>query len=276
MKPAPFAYHRASSIGDAIAHLDETETSVRPLAGGQSLVPMLNLRLASVNKLVDLGHIAALKRVEEQDGHILYGALLPHAAFEDRRVPDASNGLMPYIGGQIAYRAVRTRGTIGGAISLADPAADWLTTVIALEADIALVGRQGRRTVRAAEFVTGPYMTGLGHAELIEAIIVPRRPAGECWGHYKATRKIGEYADSMAIALFDKASNKARLVLGAADGAPIVLDRAVASIGKGADAERLSLAIHDELVASGRDFSPSKLHLHRTVSLRAIKNAGLL
>jgi carbon-monoxide dehydrogenase medium subunit len=276
MKPAPFSYHRATSIEDAIAHLDDTETIVRPLAGGQSLVPMLNLRLAPVNKLVDLGRIAALKRAEEQNGHIRYGALLPHAAFEDRRVPDASNGLMPYIGGQIAYRAVRTRGTIGGAISLADPAADWLTAVIALEADIALVGPQGRRTLPVADFVTGPYLTALDHAELIEAIIVPRRPAGERWGHYKATRKIGEYAESMAVALYDKASNKARLVLGAADGAPIVLDKTALQIDKGADAERLSLTIHDELVASGRDFSPSKLHLHHTVSLRAIKNAGLL
>lgn len=276
MKPAPFTYHRATSLEDAIAHLDETEIIVRPLAGGQSLVPMLNLRLAPVNKLVDLGHVAALKRAEEQDRHIRYGAALPHAAFEDRRVPDASNGLMPYIGGQIAYRAVRTRGTIGGAISLADPAADWLTAIVALDANVALVGPQGRRTVPATEFVTGPYMTDLGHAELIEAIAVPRRPAGERWGHYKATRKIGEYADSMAIALFDQASNEARVVLGAADGAPLVLDRTATELGKGTDAERLSLVIHDELVASGRDFSPSKLHLHRTVSLRAIKNAGLL
>ncbi len=79
---------------------------------------MLNLRLAPVGKLVDLGRIAALKRVEERDGRIIYGALVPHAAFEDGRVPDGSNGLMRFVGGQIAYRAVRTRGTIGGAISL--------------------------------------------------------------------------------------------------------------------------------------------------------------
>jgi aerobic carbon-monoxide dehydrogenase medium subunit len=276
MKPAPFLYYRATSLEDAIAHLDDADTAVRPLAGGQSLVPMLNLRLAPAEKLVDLGRIESLKLAAEKDGEIWYGALVPHAAFEDRRVPDCSNGLMPYIGGQIAYRAIRTRGTIGGAISLADPAADWLTAAIALEAKIALVGPKGRRTLAASEFVTGTYMTALDHAELVEAIVVPRRPESERWGHYKAARKIGEYADSMAIALFDPDTRKARLVLGAASGAPLVLDRAAAEIGGGADAARLSLAIRDDLTSSGRSFSPAKLHLHNAVALRAIKNAGLL
>lgn len=276
MKPAPFIYHRATTIEDAVAQLDDTESIVRPLAGGQSLVPMLNLRLAPVNKLVDLGSIDVLKRAEEQGDRICYGAMVPHAAFEDRRVPDGSNGLMPFVGGQIAYRAVRTRGTIGGAISLADPAADWLLAVVALEAEISMFGLNGRRTLSAAEFVTGPYLTALDHAELIEAVIVPKRPKTERWGHYKATRKIGEYAESMAVALFDEESSKARLVLGAVDGAPLILEQSAAEISKGASAERLSLVIQHELAASDRGFSPSKLHLHRTVSLRAIQNAGLI
>jgi carbon-monoxide dehydrogenase medium subunit len=276
VKPAPFIYHRATTIEDAVTQLDDTESIVRPLAGGQSLVPMLNLRLAPVNKLVDLGSIDILKRAEEQGDRIRYGAMLPHAAFEDGRVPDGSNGLMSFVGGQIAYRAVRTRGTIGGAISLADPAADWLLTVVALEAEISMFGLNGRRTLSAAEFVTGPYLTALDHAELIEAIVVPKRPKTERWGHYKATRKIGEYAESMAVALFDKESNKARLVLGAVDGAPLILEQSAAEISKGANGERLSLVIQHELAASDRGFSPSKLHLHRTVSLRAIQNAGLI
>jgi aerobic carbon-monoxide dehydrogenase medium subunit len=273
MKSAPFVYHRATSIEEAIAQLDDRDSVVRPLAGGQSLVPLLNLRLAPVDKLVDLGRIETLRRAEQHGDCIRYGALLPHAAFEDRQVPDGSNGLMPFVGGQIAYRAVRTRGTIGGALALADPAADWLTTVVALEAEIALSGPMGRRTVPAAAFVTGPYMTMLDHAELIEAVVVPRRPKGERWGHYKATRKIGEYADSMAVALFDRNSGAARLVLGATDGAPLILEKSAAELTRGADTVRLGDIIHDELVVSGRSFSPSKLHLHRTVALRAIRNA---
>lgn len=275
MRPAPFTYHAAVSIEDAIAQLDDLESIVRPLAGGQSLVPMLNLRLAPVNKLVDLGRIAALKRAEERDGRIIYGALLPHAAFEDGRVPDGSNGLMRFVGGQIAYRAVRTRGTIGGAISLADPAADWLTTAVALEGEVLLVGPRGRRTLAVSDFVTGPYMTALDHAELVEAISIPRRSNGERWGHYKVTRKIGEYAESMAIALLDREARKARLVVGAVDGAPLVLQRAAAEMATGSDAARLSRAVEADLAESGRAFSPAKLQLHRTVALRAIQNAGL-
>ena len=275
MKPAPFAYHRATTIDDAIAQLNDNEVVARPLAGGQSLVPMLNLRLAPVQKLVDLGRIEALRRVDEQTGGIGYGALLPHAAFEDGRVPDGSNGLMSFIGGQIAYRAVRTRGTIGGALALADPAADWLTTLIALEANVVLVGPGGRRSLAVADFVTGPYMTALDHAELIESVIIPRRPKTERWGHYKVTRKTGEYADSMAIALFDPDSRKARHVVGAVDGAPIVLEKAALEIGKAANEEQLQAAIRHELAGSDRAFSPAKLQLHVTAALRAVRKAGL-
>jgi carbon-monoxide dehydrogenase medium subunit len=247
MKPAPFAYHRATSIDDAIAHLSAGDALVRALAGGQSLVPMLNLRLAPVDKLVDL---------------------------EDRRVPDGSNGLMPFVGSQIAYRAVRTRGTIGGAIALADPAADWLTTIIALEARIALAGPGGRRVLSGTDFAVGPYMTALSDAELIEAIEVPRRPGSERWGHYKMARKTGEYAESMAVALIDKTLGKARLVVGATDGAPLVLVNSSRAIVEGNRGDTLAALIRVELAASGRDFSPSKILLHSTVALRAVQNAG--
>lgn len=271
MKPAPFLYHRASSIEDAIAQLDTDEIIARPLAGGQSLVPMLNLRLAPVQKLVDLGRIESLRRVDERNGRIVYGALLPHAAFEDSRVPDASNGLMNFVGGQIAYRAVRTRGTIGGSIALADPAADWLTTVIALEGEVALIGPRGRRSIAAADFVTGPYMTALEQGELLESIVIARRPSSERWGHYKVTRKTGEYADSMAIALFDAGSRKARLVVGAVDGAPIVMARTAMEIGNGANEERIAAMARQELAESDRSFTPGKLQLHVTAAMRAAR-----
>lgn len=273
MKPAPFTYHRATSIDDAVAALSDADIMSRPLAGGQSLVPMLNLRLAPVDKLIDLSRIDSLRRVEEGKTHVRYGALTTHSAFEDRRVPDVTNGLMSFVGTQIAYRAVRTRGTIGGAIALADPAADWLTTVIAVDADIAVVGPGGRRIVSGTDFATGPYMTALEHAEIIEAIVVPRRPTGERWGHYKVARKTGEYAESMAIALIDRDRSKVRLVVGAADGVPLVLAEAAREIGNGKVGDGLLPVIRAELAASGRDFSPAKLMLHSTVALRAVRNA---
>jgi aerobic carbon-monoxide dehydrogenase medium subunit len=273
MKPAPFTYHRASSIDDAIAHLKGGDAIVRPLAGGQSLVPMLNLRLAPTDKLVDLTRIDALRRSEERPDCIRYGALVTHAAFEDRLVPDASNGLMPFVGSQIAYRAIRTRGTIGGALALADPAADWLTTIVALEAEIALVGPNGRRVTAGTDFALGPYMTVIEDAELIEAIAVPRRSPSERWGHYKVARKTGEYAESMAIALIDKTRGTARLVVGATDGAPLVLAKSSRDIAAGSGGEALAATIRRELADSGRDFSPEKLLLHCTTAVRAVANS---
>jgi carbon-monoxide dehydrogenase medium subunit len=273
MKPAPFTYHRASSIDDAIAHLKGGDAIVRALAGGQSLVPMLNLRLAPADKLVDLTRIEALRRSEERPDCIRYGALVTHAAFEDRLVPDASNGLMPFVGSQIAYRAIRTRGTIGGALALADPAADWLTTIVALEAEIALVGPNGRRAIAGTDFVLGPYMTAIEDAELIEAIAVPRRSPSERWGHYKVARKTGEYAESMAIALIDKTRGTARLVVGATDGAPLVLEKSSRDIAAGSGGEALAATIRRELADSGRDFSPEKLLLHCTTAVRAVANS---
>lgn len=273
MKPAPFTYHRATSIDDAIVQLQGGDAIVRPLAGGQSLVPMLNLRLAPADKLVDLTRIALLRQTEERPDSIRYGALVTHAAFEDRRVPDASNGLMPFIGSQIAYRAIRTRGTIGGALALADPAADWLTTVLALDAIIELIGPQGRRRVPSAAFATGPYMTALNDGEIIEAIVVPRRPPSERWGHYKVVRRTGDYAESMAIALIDRAQARARLVIGAADGAPLVLAKTASAVVDGRAGDDLAPLIRAELLDSGRALSPAKLQLHTTVALRAVRSA---
>lgn len=272
MKPAPFSYHRARSIEDAVSALANCEGTAQALAGGQSLVPMLNLRLVLVDLIVDLGAIDALKTTTETSGSIRYGAMVPHAAFEEGRVPDASNGLMPLVAGQIAYRAVRTRGTIGGAIALAHPAADWLTAMLALEARIALVGPAGRRTLPAADFVTGPYSTALAASELIAAVEVPRRAATERWGRCKVVRKTGEYPELMAIALIDRSRHTARLVVGAVDGAPIVLHEAArAALAVGATQAELQHIVRAELADSG--LAPVKLELHANVAVRAIKRA---
>ena len=121
MKPAPFSYYRATSVEDAITALSGADGMAAVLAGGQSLVPMLNLRLSPVDHLIDLRPITALSRQEETPEAICYGALTTHAAFEDGAVPDGTNGLMRYAAAHIAYRAVRNRGTLGGALALADP-----------------------------------------------------------------------------------------------------------------------------------------------------------
>ena len=248
MKPAPFAYARPKSLGEAVALLGQS--GARALAGGQSLVPLLNLRLAPVERLVDLGAVAELRAVRDGGGTILYGAMTAHAAFEDGEVPDASNGLMPFVASQFAFRAVRNRGTIGGALALADPAADWLTAAVVLEARLHLIGAAGRRIVEAEEFVLGPYFTALGEGELIEAVEVPKRAASERWGHAKVAMKVGEYAESMAVGLIDRKSDRARLVLGAADGAPILFPEIAQRALGGATSDELRHAARQALVAA--------------------------
>ena len=115
------------------------------IAGGQSLMPMLNLRVALIDLLVDISRLDDLKAVTETPDSVWLGALTTHAAIEDGKTPDIFNGLMRRIAGQISYRAVRNHGTIGGSVALADPAADWPCCLIALDATCAIVGRNGVR-----------------------------------------------------------------------------------------------------------------------------------
>ena len=273
MKSAPFSYVRPATLPEALAALDGQDGMARALAGGQSLVPMLNLRLAPVDRIVDIGRLPELRRIEAGADSIFYGALATHAAFEDRGVPDGSNGLMPFVASRIAYRAVRNRGTIGGSLALADPAADWLPTVVALGAALHLVGPAGRRRVPAADFVLGPYMTALDESELIEGVEVPRQAASARWGVSKVAVKTGEYAESLAVAVIDRAARSARIVLGATDGALIRLERTAEYLLSGSGLGRLAEVAGEELMDSGRDFTPARLRMHVTTVTRAVRDA---
>jgi aerobic carbon-monoxide dehydrogenase medium subunit len=273
MKPAPFAYRAAMSRSEAVDAL-AVEAPPRILAGGQSLVPMLNLRLAPADALLDITRIPELRAVEETNNTVRYGALTTHAAFEDGLVPDASNGLMRHVAGKIAYRAVRTRGTIGGAIALADPAADWVTASIALEAVVHLESASGKRQMPIEQFILGPYFTALSEGELICAVEVPKRSARERWGYHKVVVKTGEYAESMAIALLDRSRGFARIVLGATDGAPILMNKTAAALRVDADESALKTAIAADLEAADHAFGAAKRILHRTSVLRAANDAS--
>lgn len=273
MKPAAFAYSHPESLEEAIALLAADPAGSRPMSGGQSLVPMLNLRLAPVQRIVDLGRIAELRAVQDSGERVRFGASTRHAQFEDRLVPDVSNGLMAHVAARIAFRAVRTRGTIGGALALADAAADWVLVATALEAVLHLAGPKERRAVSMDEFMLGPYYTGLDEGELIVAVEFARRPARERWGWSKVTTKVGEYAESMAVALVDRGRGTARVVVGAVDGSPIVLHETASAVRAEVVPDALALTVEKELRAAERDFSRARLHMHVTTALRAIADA---
>jgi aerobic carbon-monoxide dehydrogenase medium subunit len=223
MKPARFDYERPADLAGALALLGRSDVETKALAGCQSLGPMLNLRVAQPGLLVDITRLAETRRVETDDDGVTLGACVTHAAIEDGRLPDPTNGMLRAVAAGIAYRAVRNRGTIGGSLAHADPAADWPSALAALGAEALVVGPGGRRTVAVAALAVGIFTTTLEPSELIEAVRVPRLSRAARWGYYKLTRKAGEFAHAIAAVVRDPERAVMRAVIGAAGGAPIVI-----------------------------------------------------
>jgi carbon-monoxide dehydrogenase medium subunit len=272
MKAAAFDYVRPTSLAEAIGILAGADRDAQVMAGGQSLVAMMNLRVASPELVVDIERLPELRAVSDDGGTIWLGACVTHAAIEDGRVPDPSRGLMPSVAANLAYRAVRTRGTIGGSLALSDPAADWLTVMAALDAEVMLRGAAGQRSVRAIDFTTGVYETVRGRDEIIEGVRIRKLSADARWGFCKFCRKSGEFANSIAAVVRDPARDYARGVLGAVDGAPIVLQETskLALAGaSSAGAERRAIAA--DLAA--QDFDDFKSSLHAAMAMRALAQA---
>ena len=148
MKPAPFGYERPRDLKATLSLLAEAEASAKIIAGGQSLGPMLNLRLVEPQTIVDITALAELKQVERRGDELVLGACVTHADIEDGRIPDVTRGAMQGVAANIAYRAVRNRGTVGGSLSHADPAADWVSALSALGAKLTLRSSQARARSR--------------------------------------------------------------------------------------------------------------------------------
>ncbi|MBM3566743.1 MAG: carbon monoxide dehydrogenase, partial [Alphaproteobacteria bacterium] len=205
MKPARFDYRRAKTPADAAALLTST-ADAKILAGGQSLGPMLNLRLARPGLLVDLTKMPELKRISDEGSRLSIGAAVTHAMIEDGAVPPEAGpaaAMLQSVAGGIAYRAIRTRGTVGGSLAHADPAADWMTALIALDATVVLLGAKKTRAVPIARFMLGAFATALGPDEIIESVLVPKLSGNARWGYYKVWRKTGEFAHALAAVVAD-------------------------------------------------------------------------
>src|SRR5207253_2802410 len=241
----------------------------RVMAGGQSLVAMMNLRVASPDLLVDIARLPELGASTEDDSTVSYGACVTHATIEDRRVPDPSRGLMPQVAERLAYRAIRNRGTLGGSLALADPAAEWPSVLVALDAAAVIAGPNGTRSVMCKEFVTGVFQTRLAEDEILTAIRMPKLSAEARWGYVKLARKSGEFATSLAVAVRDPARGYARVVLGAADGAPLILDNASRLCARGSlDRGAAQNAIAADLArAADRQFDSFHRSIHAVAAL---------
>ena len=222
MKPVDFAYINAVTLDQAETMLADQPCSV--VSGNQSLGPMMNLRLARPGVLLDVSRVDELRRAEETDTEVRFGAAVTHAEIEDGVVPDPTGGWMRSAASNIAHRAVRNRGTIGGSLCHADPAADWVTVLPALSAQISITGPTGIRKVDAIDFVIGPYATVLAPGEMVVSVAVPKPSAAARWGYWKFVRQVGEFAKASTAILDDPESRRSRVVVGALGRQPLLMD----------------------------------------------------
>jgi carbon-monoxide dehydrogenase medium subunit len=192
---------------------------------------MLNLRLVQPDLLVDLTGIAELTAVSETPDAVILGACVTHADVEDGRVPDATRGALPAIAAGIAYRAVRNRGTIGGSLCHADPAADWVNALAVLGAVALVATPAGRGEIALDRFVTGAFETRLTAGALMTAVRIPRLSPSARWGYYKIARKTGEFATAIGAVFHDPERKIFRAVIGATETAPVVFGDATALFG---------------------------------------------
>ncbi|RIY42475.1 FAD binding domain-containing protein [Neopusillimonas maritima] len=273
MKAAKFDYVRVSEAKEALSLLEGSDGSTKAMGGSQSLGPMLNLRLARPQKVVDVSGIAEWRTVSKDGGRIRVGAAVTHAEIEDGVFAELRGHMLQDVAGVIAYRAVRNRGTIAGSIAHADPAADWVLATSALGAELELTSAKGSRRSTMPEFMLGAYAVDLQPDELISAVYVPEKTEQTRWGYYKFCRKTGEFAEASCAAYFDPSTRTARIVVGALGGAPQLLPALSAKVAQ----EGLAAATPEAIAEAVKDIAPEKTagdrRLFMTVIERCLRRA---
>ncbi|HEX7438105.1 MAG TPA: FAD binding domain-containing protein, partial [Caldimonas sp.] len=270
MKPAAFEYQRAASIAEALSAMRDPALSAKPLAGGQSLGPMLNLRLARPARLVDISGIEELRRIDDCGAFVRFGAAVTHARIEDEASAFAGVEPLARAARGIAYRAVRNRGTIGGSLAHADPAADWPLVLAALGATIVVQGERGPRRIDAAAFMLGSYVTQLGEDELLTAVEVPKLSAGARWAYRKFCRKAGEFAQAAAAVLLDPERRVARVFIGAPADRPTSLPALAGELARRGRAALDGDRVPDLLRSVLADADPARRQAGTIMLARAI------
>jgi len=278
MKAAPFDFRKADSLSAAFGAYAEADGEAKYLAGGQSLGPMLNLRFSQPDRLIDISAMAELRGVQETDTEVILGAAIRHAEIEDGLVPDASAGFMARVARNIAYRAVRNRGTVGGSLAHADPVADWPNVLTALGGRVVLAGPDGTRELALEEFFLGPLTPAMQAEEILTAVRIPRLGPDVRPGIGKFCRKVGELAHCLSVVLH-KTGGGSRAVMGCIAGTPILLpmvgewlDRLKPKTAEPAPDE-LSAALSDDLARAGVTADALELRMHRATLMRAVRES---
>lgn len=251
------------------------------MGGGQSLLPIMNMRLAEPAHIIDLSRVPELRRSTETSSAVMWGGGVTHQMVEDQLVPDPSQGLLVTAARGIGYRAIRSRGTVGGSLAHADSSAEWPTLMSAVDATVIARSVRGERRLPVRGFFHGFFMTALEHDEIITGVEVPIVGRDTVWGLVKANRKAGEFAESLAAVMTKQADDgsiiEATCWLGAARDVPMELAAAARHI-VGAKPDELTIAELKPAVAADLQIDPGVadaherygLQLHTATVLRAL------
>lgn len=194
MLPAPFQYDAPTTSDEALSLLAEYGEDAKVLAGGQSLIPLLKLRFASPARLIDINRVPGLDFMEERDGTLRIGPLLRHRTAERSSLLSSRYAVIAEAAPQISDPIIRNLGTLGGSIAHADPAGDWGSVMLALDAEFVLRSKAGARTVKARDFFKGPFTTELKPTEMLVEIRIPAAGAQTGGAYLKLERKVGDFA----------------------------------------------------------------------------------
>jgi CO/xanthine dehydrogenase FAD-binding subunit len=245
MKPPPFDYVAPTSIDEALAALAQGGADAKLLAGGQSLIPLLNFRLAHPGLLVDLNRVAELAYITPRDGGTAIGSMTRQAAVERHPGLSQSQPLLHEAIGWVGHAAIRSRGTIGGSLAHADPAAELPAVAVCLDARLSVIGPRGRRSVAAADFFVGYLSTVLEPDEILVETWVPALApcTGQAWLEF--ARRHGDFAlagVAVSLSLRGEQVETARIVLTGVGGTPARAREAEMLLIGGSALERLSVA----------------------------------
>jgi len=256
VKPAPFAYKKAKSLDEAVALLGE-HGDARLLAGGQSLIATLNMRLSAPTLLIDINGIPRLDSIAHKNGAVEIGTLVRHVQAERSEAIAQHAPLIARAMPFIAHPAIRTRGTLGGSIAFADPAAELPACLLALDGEVDAHGPRGKRTIKAQDYFKGLYETDLGPQDILTAFRVPAATKSTRIGFAELARRHGDYA-IVGLAACAQADGKGlkdvRLAFFGVDNTPVRATKSEAALAGGdvdAAVAALDLDPHDDIQATG-------------------------
>ena len=273
MKPAKFTYACPQSVEEALSLLAQGGGDTKLLAGGQSLVPLLNLRMAQVSALIDVNRLTELSFITRENGTLRVGALTRHRQLEVSDEARAAHPLLPRAAAEVGHLAIRNRGTIGGSLAHADPAAEWPLVAVTLDAQLVLRAQGKTRTVAARDFFIAPLTTALEPDEMLCEVRFPMASGRTVWGFQELCRRPGDFALAAVACQLTLEQNgvctSAALAVGGAHSTPLFIT-AVEKVVQGSRGEAEAIKEAAEIAAAAVE-PPSDVHGSAEFRRRMVK-----